>query len=661
MKGFDHIGSVVAGAAFLAASGIAHGQWLERTHPLQAGWNAVYMEVDPAPAEADALFAGLPIEEVWARSARLGVDGPPDCADPNDPDCVPDVSSSWDVWLPPSDPRRVVTNLRLIDGGQVYLIRAAAPTVLTLTGTPNGSVAMWKSGYNLAGGHVEDDPADAPTFGANFAGSTAFATPSVFEVLPDGSPSPVANPANIKIKPGVGYWIRSARDTSYGGPIRIDNGSLRGVDFGVDAVEHAIRFENRVASARPVDVTYVPSAGVPSVQPSEPTNAGDVPIKWFEYVSGPVESALQWNTLTTASWNLAAAGNAAARATVQIAIDRVGLPGAVVDSSGQGSQYQGLLLVRDGAGFRRWLSVVGQVPVSVAAGRSRSAMDRPGLYFGNVTVNQVQWASAGARTWTNDDPNDPTFANEGRCVGGAVDGSPCHDDAKCPGGRCEGYCIGGANHDAVCTAAVHCPDGRCSMETDDLTLRPAPAEFTFPIIIHLAEDGAYKLLSEVTLLWQPPNEASQMPGRFVLATPACDPAVCDALEAASIQDGEPFARRLGTAAFSFDGDLPLSGDFDLALEGEYTIPEDHPLNPFRHKYHPDHDCDQVGECYEVARSLRFSFAATPPEGETRPGWGDRILGGTYEETLHGLHRKPITVGGRFEISRVSGVAALNAQ
>jgi|GEM_PF-3427281 len=308
MNGNDRMRHVVAVAALLAASNNVLGQWIDRTHEIHAGWNAVYLEIDPSPAGADSLFAGLPIEEVWARARQLNIQGPPDCADPNDPNCVPSVASDWDVWLPPSDPNRVVTNLRTIRGGQAYLIRAASPTTLSLEGTPNPSVAKWQSGFNLGGMHVEDDPAAAPTFEQYFAGSTAFSSLSVFEFFADGSPSPIANPGSVKIEPGTGYWISSSGDTEYDGPIKVDNGSLRGVDFAVSAVEHGIQFENQVANPRVVEATYVSSSGVPVAPPDLPANAGDVPLTWLEYVSGPAASALQWHTLTTATWNLAGAG-----------------------------------------------------------------------------------------------------------------------------------------------------------------------------------------------------------------------------------------------------------------------------------------------------------------------------------------------------------------
>ncbi len=646
----------------LATGNIVSGQWIQRDHPLQPGWNAIHFEVDPAREDADDLFGALPISEVWVRSVRTDVAGPPECQDPDDPTCVPSVASEWDVWLPPSDSARVVSNLRVVRGGRVYLIRAESSTTLSMRGRPNGAFARWRTGFNLAGLHVEDDPTAAPTFAQYLAGSAALIGGDIYRFLPDGSLSLIADPATTKIEPGVGYWLRSASDTEYDGPVLVDRGSLRGVDFDISFVEHQLRFENTTPTPRTVEVTYISSEPTPSTPSGLPTVAGDVPVSWLQYAAGPAETSLQWQPLTTASWILASTGAASARASVRLGINRAGLAGAELDEAGQGAQYQGLLEVRDGAGFRRWVSLVGQVPIAVAASATASGvMARPGLYYGQVTVDQVQWVTAGARVWTNQDPNNPEFAAERRCFGGALDGQLCEGEDTCPGGTCSGFCIEGANADAACAAASECGVGRCSTETDRVALRPAPAAFTFPIILHLAEDGAYKLLREVTLLRQPEDDSIPRPARFVLATPACDAVFCDALEASSVQDGDPFARRIGSAAFSFDGDLSMTGSFSTSLIGAYTLLADDPLNPFRHLYHPDHDCDQLGECYDITRSFALNFELVPPSGDSRPGWGDQVLGGNYRETLTGLHRQPITVGGRFELQRVSGIGTLNAQ
>jgi hypothetical protein len=46
---------------FCALATPSHAQWVQQQVVLKPGWNAVFLEVDPAPEECDALFAGMRI------------------------------------------------------------------------------------------------------------------------------------------------------------------------------------------------------------------------------------------------------------------------------------------------------------------------------------------------------------------------------------------------------------------------------------------------------------------------------------------------------------------------------------------------------------------------------------------------------------------------
>src|SRR5437667_214500 len=49
----------------------AFAQWVTQTITLNPGWNAVYLEVQPANSDCDAVFAGIPVESVWAWNRRF--------------------------------------------------------------------------------------------------------------------------------------------------------------------------------------------------------------------------------------------------------------------------------------------------------------------------------------------------------------------------------------------------------------------------------------------------------------------------------------------------------------------------------------------------------------------------------------------------------------
>lgn len=645
--------------SFVAAR--AEAQWQQRDIPLVPGWNPVFLDVDPALERADDLFDGLPINAVWTPARNVGVTALPECADPNDPTCSPAIDTRWDVWVPPSDPDRIVTSLRIIRGGRVYLVRASAATTLSLVGEPHGGISTWQEGYNLRGGYVEDGDS-AATFENYFRGAPALTSSPIYRIDPTGNARPIGDSATERIANATGYWFHAPAALEYDGPIAIDPATLRGVDFARSAVAHDLRITNLSNEAAAVQIQRTGGENAALVDPLLPSLAGNVPLSWQRYSEGAAENAIEWADLGTADLALLAKGEDGASFNLRIGVERMGLAPAIVDPDGGGSQYESLLEIRDGLGFLRRVPVAAQVAGSAKnIATSGGSAASPGLYQGVVRVSEVQWITAGARVWTNEDPTAPVFAEDGRCFGGGAEGSPCEGDEKCPGGTCSGYCIGGASDGSACVAATDCPGGRCSAESDSASLRPTASEFTFPVLVHFADDGSYHLLTEVALLWEPPNGTPAEPGRFVLATPACDPLVCDALEAGSVQDGEPFVRRLGTAAFSFAGDLLMSGSFADALGAIYDIAPDDPLNPFRHKYHPDHDCDRQGECLGVTRSMLFEFEPAPPAGDTRPGWGDRILGGTYSETIIGLHRESLSVGGRFELRRISTIGTLNGE
>jgi len=102
-----------------------------------------------------------------------------------------------------------------------------------------------------------------------------------------------------------------------------------------------------------------------------------------------------------------------------------------------------------------------------------------------------------------------------------------------------------------------------------------------------------------------------------------------------------------------------------------TVPFNDKSNPFVHQYHPDHDNKDRGfenleagvESYGITRTCTFTFTATPPAGSAAnvASWGSTIIGGTYAETIAGIHKDPIEMSGRFELRRASEDGTLVTQ
>ena len=141
-----------------------------------------------------------------------------------------------------------------------------------------------------------------------------------------------------------------------------------------------------------------------------------------------------------------------------------------------------------------------------------------------------------------------------------------------------------------------------------------------------------------------------------------DDSILGDYEGVSRRDGKLVGLRLGSAAFEFDDDpsaseaetLELAGNIGLGqtLVGESTLDEDHPLNPFKHKYHPDHRSG-----FDVTRmiALTFDSAKDPEDADS----GVNTFAGDYEEVIVGIHKMEIRARGRFIINRVSMVPTLN--
>lgn len=116
----------------------------------------------------------------------------------------------------------------------------------------------------------------------------------------------------------------------------------------------------------------------------------------------------------------------------------------------------------------------------------------------------------------------------------------------------------------------------------------------------------------------------------------------------------------GDARLVSAGGAPLSS---AALSGTVVLPASHPVNPFRHRRHPDHS---VG--FNITRNVRFDF--DEERGQTNTAYGVDQVTGIYREEIFGLHKalgtnptqNPIglKVEGTFELNRISRIDTLNA-
>ena len=185
----------------------------------------------------------------------------------------------------------------------------------------------------------------------------------------------------------------------------------------------------------------------------------------------------------------------------------------------------------------------------------------------------------------------------------------------------------------------------------------SPQPFPLLFLTHVDSDGNARLLSEAFV------------GK--LTTTGNPLGICISesrvlgFSASDLKPVRYFACQMPTSITSITGTGAMATGSTLS----WAIPIlfNDPTNPFVHNYHPDHDnLDAKGralvagqESFTIGRNCQFTFTAAPPDGNYVAGWGTTVLGGTYLESISGLHKQVLQVGGTFRMRRVSEIAAID--
>lgn len=103
--------------------------------------------------------------------------------------------------------------------------------------------------------------------------------------------------------------------------------------------------------------------------------------------------------------------------------------------------------------------------------------------------------------------------------------------------------------------------------------------------------------------------------------------------------------------------MPMIGGIGagIACGGRIDIDKDSPTNPYRHKYHPDHESG-----FDIIRVFSLQFDGAPGDPlKAAPGYGVDRITGTYRESIVGLHKITLKTEGTVTLNRVSTVSTLN--
>ncbi len=205
----------VAGCVSLHAQDEFPGHQRTQEIPLHKGWNAVYLEVDPADDAPASVFAGLPVDKVATLFKNPG-----NQQFVTDPGVDLTKAQGWGVWYAPELPEAFLKSLDAIDGSRAYLIHAKSDCQWRPTGRVTGDAVAWQpDAFNFTGFPVAK--VGGPTFAQFFAGSTAHKNQAIYRLV-NGRWKQVLQPTAETMRSGEAFWIYCKGSSDYQGPLRAE-------------------------------------------------------------------------------------------------------------------------------------------------------------------------------------------------------------------------------------------------------------------------------------------------------------------------------------------------------------------------------------------------------------------------------------------------------
>lgn len=319
------------------ALGLLVPSWAEAVRTqhiaLRTGWNAVFLEVQPATDQPGEVFRDLPVETVacfYPGSQEAGLLKPPGGATWRE--------EGWAVWYAPARPESFAANLSAIQSQRAYLILATADAIWTVTGRPRAHRLAWHANSCTFTG-LPVDQAAPPTFAEFFRGSPAHQRLRIFQ-LQTGQWKRVLDPASTRVRSGEAYWIQSDGPSTWPGPLWVNLPATGELDFDVYSPGQNLEFEN--LSTTPAQIQIETLASAESLPLRRPVRAAGS----FQTERTPLPARLNLPALPPGG-----------RATLRLEPARESV---TTDSA------ETLLRLTDGRGTQLWLPVRARRPATTA-------------------------------------------------------------------------------------------------------------------------------------------------------------------------------------------------------------------------------------------------------------------------------------------------------
>ncbi len=385
---------LLGGAALLPF--MASAVWVQDSIPLSAGWNAVWMPVNPFDGGCNAVFGGGGIDQVtwWNRDRSDDGTG-----------SVSADSFTWSRETPET------STFGKVLGGECYLVHTLAATNLVVFGTPalpKKTVHLGES--NLLGMSI-------PTTG-DVSCHDYFryfpnleATPYYAVTVENGSV--LQNAGRAVTNPFQAFWVKTTGEgtAAYSGPLLVENDSVdKVIAWNGTTGTRTIRVTNKTGEERVVrfglDASLPPPAG-------QGTKAGDIKLK-VESIDYSLGSARRVYTPISFPFTTNLAAGASFELKVRPDLDA--MPAAEGD-------YLGIVTVSDaGSKINDEVRANGTCLYRVgmmASGALAAPANPEGLWVGQVAltgVNRVQMLTAAMAEWNSTNVLDTTQAFQFRII-----------------------------------------------------------------------------------------------------------------------------------------------------------------------------------------------------------------------------------------------------
>lgn len=182
-----------------------------QTVSLTAGWNAVFLEVEPRDTEPGKVFESLPID---IAAAYFPHEAPTQFV--TNPGAQLFKGLGWGVWYAENRPDAFLKTLNAIYSQQAYLIHATRAFEWRVDGLAAPGKVTWQpDSFNFTGFSVKKQ--GAPTFGQFFAASKAHRGQATYRLVNEVWRK-VVTPDAETMRSGEAFWVFSKGGSEYQGP-----------------------------------------------------------------------------------------------------------------------------------------------------------------------------------------------------------------------------------------------------------------------------------------------------------------------------------------------------------------------------------------------------------------------------------------------------------